>query len=166
MREPEWAFWTSDQGLAKVPPVFAAAARKHLPPIRDRLTTVTRETEVAPDVSLVPAEGHTPGHAIAVVHPGREQLHFISDTALHPVHFEEPSWETDYDMDRVPAAAARRAATDRVAAERALVLGFHFVVAGRAPRTSYGRQYGPATSVFATASLGMTVHGRRETRGR
>jgi hypothetical protein len=40
------------------------------------------------------------------------------------------------------------------------------VVAGRAQRTSHGRQYGPATSVFATASLGMTVHGRRETRGR
>jgi glyoxylase-like metal-dependent hydrolase (beta-lactamase superfamily II) len=126
MREPEWAFWTSDLGLAKVPPMFAEAARKHLPPIRDRLTTVTREAEVAPDVSLVPAEGHTPGHAIAIVHPGREQLHVISDTVLHPVHLEQPAWETDYDMDRVRAAAAKRAVFDRAASERALVLGFHF----------------------------------------
>ncbi len=126
MREREWAFWTSDEGLSKVPPAFAAAARKHLTPIRDRLTTVTAEAEVAPDVSLVPAEGHTPGHGVAIVHPGREQLHFISDTVLHPVHLEEPSWETDYDMDRAKAAAAKRAVFDRAAGERALVLAFHF----------------------------------------
>jgi glyoxylase-like metal-dependent hydrolase (beta-lactamase superfamily II) len=126
MREPEWAFWTSDSGLAKVPPAFAAAARKHLPPIRDRLSTVVREAEVAPDVRLAPAEGHTPGHGVVIVHPGREQLHVIADTVLHPAHLEQPSWETDYDMDRVQAAAAKRAVFDRAAAERALVLGFHF----------------------------------------
>ncbi len=126
MRAPEWAFWTSEEGLAKVPAAFAAAARKHLIPIRDRLTTVTGEAEVAPDVSLVPAEGHTPGHGVVIVHAGREQLHFISDAVLHPVHLEEPSWETDYDMDRVKAAAAKRAVFDRAAGERALVLAFHF----------------------------------------
>ena len=40
------------------------------------------------------------------------------------------------------------------------------VVAGRAQRTSHGRQYGPVTSAFATASLGITLHRRRETRDR
>lgn len=35
------------------------------------------------------------------------------------------------------------------------------VVAGRAQRNSYGRQYGPVPSVFATASLGVTFHRRR-----
>lgn len=35
------------------------------------------------------------------------------------------------------------------------------LVAGRAERTSYGRRFGPVTSVFGTASLGMTFHRRR-----
>ena len=35
------------------------------------------------------------------------------------------------------------------------------LVAGRAERTSYGRQFGPVTSVFGTASLGLTFHRRR-----
>ena len=35
------------------------------------------------------------------------------------------------------------------------------LVAGRAERISYGRQFGPVTSVFGTASLGVTLHRRR-----
>jgi hypothetical protein len=35
------------------------------------------------------------------------------------------------------------------------------LVAGRAERTSYGTKFGPTTSVFGAASLGMTVHRRR-----
>ena len=35
------------------------------------------------------------------------------------------------------------------------------LVAGRAERTSYGRRFGPETSVFGTASLGVTLHRRR-----
>jgi glyoxylase-like metal-dependent hydrolase (beta-lactamase superfamily II) len=126
MRAAEWAFWTSDAGLARVDPLFATTARRQLTPIRDRLTTVVSETEVAPDVTLAPAVGHTPGHAVAIVHPAREQLHFISDAVLHPIHLEEPDWETDYDMDPVQAAAAKRAVFGRASGERALVLAFHF----------------------------------------
>jgi hypothetical protein len=35
------------------------------------------------------------------------------------------------------------------------------LVAGRADRNSYGRQYGSTAAVFGTASLGITVHRRR-----
>ena len=38
------------------------------------------------------------------------------------------------------------------------------VVAARAQRNSYGRQYGPEASVFATASLGVTLHRARALR--
>lgn len=37
------------------------------------------------------------------------------------------------------------------------------LVAGSAQYNSYGTQYGPARSLFATASLGMTLHRTRET---
>ena len=35
------------------------------------------------------------------------------------------------------------------------------VVAGRARHGGYGEQYGPERTIFATGSLGITVHGRR-----
>jgi glyoxylase-like metal-dependent hydrolase (beta-lactamase superfamily II) len=123
---PEWDFWASPEQLAKVPPPFADAVRRQLLPLQDRATLLAREGEAAPGVVLVPAPGHTPGHAAVVVHSGRDQLHYISDTALHPVHLEQPAWETSYDMDRVAAAATRRRVLDRAAAERARVLAFHF----------------------------------------
>ncbi len=126
MWEPEWDFWTTPETLATVPNVFAEVAREHLFPLREAVTTVTGEKEVAPGVTLVPAPGHTPGHAIVIVHSGREQLHYISDTVLHPIHLEEPTWETAYDMDPGKAAETKRAVFDRAAAEEARVLAFHF----------------------------------------
>lgn len=36
------------------------------------------------------------------------------------------------------------------------------LVAGRGERTSYGRRYGPERAVFATASVGVTWHRRRQ----
>jgi hypothetical protein len=38
------------------------------------------------------------------------------------------------------------------------------LVAGRARRTSYGEEFGPTTSVFGTASVGVTFHRRRQVR--
>jgi len=35
------------------------------------------------------------------------------------------------------------------------------LVAGRAERSSYGVEYGPTTSVFGAASIGVTFHRRR-----
>jgi glyoxylase-like metal-dependent hydrolase (beta-lactamase superfamily II) len=126
MWQSEWDFWTSPQQLANVPQVFADIVRQQLIPLREVVTLLTQEAGVAPGVTVVPAPGHTPGHTIAVVHSGREQLHYISDTVLHPIHLEEPTWETSYDMDRVQAAASKRAVLDRAAAEKATVLAFHF----------------------------------------
>jgi glyoxylase-like metal-dependent hydrolase (beta-lactamase superfamily II) len=124
--QPEWDFWTAPEQLAKAPAMFAEAVRQQLVPLRAVTTTVAGEAEVAPGVTLVPAPGHTPGHAMVVVHSGRDQLHYIADAALHPIHLEEPGWETSYDMDRARAAATKRAVFDRAAAERAVVLAFHF----------------------------------------
>jgi glyoxylase-like metal-dependent hydrolase (beta-lactamase superfamily II) len=124
--QSEWDFWTSPEQLARAPQVFADVVRQQLTPLREVLTTLTQEAEVAPGVTVVPAPGHTPGHTIVIVYSGREQLHYISDTVLHPIHLEEPTWETLYDMDRVRAAESKQAVLDRAAAEKAIVLAFHF----------------------------------------
>lgn len=126
MLRDEWAYWTSETELARMPTAFAETARRNLIPIRDRIELPARETEIAPGMHLVPAPGHTPGHAVVHLESAGESLLFISDTVLHPIHLEEPEWRTSYDMDHAMAATSKRNVFDRAAAEQALVLAFHF----------------------------------------
>jgi glyoxylase-like metal-dependent hydrolase (beta-lactamase superfamily II) len=141
MWEDEWRFWTSDDTLAKVPALFAEVARRQLPPIRDRLTLLTRETEVARNLVVLPALGHTPGHCAVAIGAGSDQLLFTADAALHPIHLEHPDWYPTFDMDPVRAVESKRRLFDRAAADRALVLAFHFPTfpsLGRVAQTGAG----------------------------
>jgi glyoxylase-like metal-dependent hydrolase (beta-lactamase superfamily II) len=147
MLRDDWTYWTSETELARMPPVFSEAARRNLVPIRDRIELPERETEIAPGVHLVPAPGHTPGHAVVHLASAGESLLFISDTVLHPIHLEEPEWRTSYDMDHAMAAASKRKVFDRAAEERALVLAFHFhpfPSLGRVERRGDGWRWSPA----------------------
>ena len=147
MWQSDWDFWTSDDGLAKVPAMFANVARRQLMPVRDRVRLVSSESEVAPNVHLLPAPGHTPGHAIVAVASRSAQLLYISDTALHPIHLEEPQWHASYDMDVPKADQSRQRVFDRAASDHALVLGFHFdpfPCLGYVTREGKGWKWNPA----------------------
>lgn len=72
------------------------------------------------------APGHTPGHMAVVVSSGREELLYISDAALHPIHLEQPDWYPVYDLDPARAMLSKRQLFDRAAAKQSLVLAFHF----------------------------------------
>ena len=63
--------------------------------------------------------------AVAVV-SGEDELLYISDAALHPIHLEQPDWSPLYDLEPEQALISRRRLFDRAAAERSLVLAFHF----------------------------------------
>jgi glyoxylase-like metal-dependent hydrolase (beta-lactamase superfamily II) len=55
-----------------------------------------------------------------------EELLYISDAALHPIHLEHPSWHPTYDIDPVQAVASKRMLFDRAASRGSLVLAYHF----------------------------------------
>lgn len=96
-------------------------------PDQVRMDLIDREGEIVPGVSAVEAKGHTPGHMAVALASRNEQLLYISDTVLHPLHLEYPNWHTDfYDVDIAQAAASKKRLFDRAAAEEALVLAFHF----------------------------------------
>lgn len=124
--ETEWTFWTDESRLATVAPFFATVARQHLTPIRDRVRLVSGETEIVPGIRTITAGGHTPGHTVVVIESGRDSLLYLSDTVLHPLHLEYPSWQTSYDMDAALADASKRSISDMAAAEKMGVLAFHF----------------------------------------
>ena len=94
-------------------------------PLRDQLNLLDRETEVVPGIQAIAAAGHTTGHLALAIASGGEELLYVSDAALHPIHLEHPDWYPTWDLEPEWALATRRRLFDR-AADHALVLAFHF----------------------------------------
>ncbi len=133
MWKTEWDFWTAgeiDLGTMAVPEVvknrLRSAAQRCLPPLEKQIELLERETEIVPGVRAIPAPGHTPGHVVIAVTSGREGLLDLADAVLHPLHLEQPSWQTAFDLEADQAAQTRRQLLDRAAAEGMKVRAFHF----------------------------------------
>ena len=134
MWQDEWDFWTSEQAETKldehVREVLLKFARKNLPPIRGQLELVDHETEIVFGICALAAPGHTPGHMALAISSGGEQLLCVSDAVLHPIHLEQPEWYSAVDFAPEQVVATRRGLLKRAAAEKALVLAFHFPFPG------------------------------------
>jgi glyoxylase-like metal-dependent hydrolase (beta-lactamase superfamily II) len=133
MWKDEWDFWTAEKidlsGMnipAEMKALLIDSARKSLPPIKGQIELLERETEIVPGVHAVSAPGHTPGQMALIVSSGRTQLFAMADVVLHPIHLEQPGWQTVFDFDQDSAARTRRALLDRAAAEQAKVMAYHF----------------------------------------
>ena len=61
---------------------------------------------------------------------GSEQLLYISDVVLHPIHLEQPDWYPAFDFVPEQAMATRRQLLHRVAAEKILMIACHFSFPG------------------------------------
>lgn len=122
----EWTFWTSADTLATVPEAFRRIAVANLPPIADHVQLIDGEAEIVPGIRALPTPGHTPGHLAVVVQDAGEELLYISDAALHPIHLEHPDWHPLFDIDPVRAIASKRMLFDRAARRGSLVLAYHF----------------------------------------
>jgi glyoxylase-like metal-dependent hydrolase (beta-lactamase superfamily II) len=122
----EWEYWTDEGILGRLAPVFGEWSRKNLRPIRDQVDLLDSETEIVAGVEAIDAAGHTPGHLALSIRSGGEELIYVSDAALHPIHLEHPGWHAVWDFDPEQAIANRRRLFDRAAADHALVLAFHF----------------------------------------
>jgi len=123
--QDEWEFWTSEVAFAKAPERHVIIARNSLEPIRDRMQLVSGEQEIIPGIRLIPAPGHTPGHAVVSVSSGDASLLYIGDTVFHSLHIEHPEWVPIYDILPGQAAATKSDILGRAAEAKALVMGHH-----------------------------------------
>lgn len=130
----EWDFWTSGQAEQKLDEhsreLLMGYARKNLLPIRDQFDMVDHETEIVSGIHAIAAPGHTPGHMALSISSRNEQLLCISDAVLHPIHMEQLEWYCVFDLIPELVSVTRRKLLDRAAAEKALVLAFHFPFPG------------------------------------
>jgi glyoxylase-like metal-dependent hydrolase (beta-lactamase superfamily II) len=74
-----------------------------------------------------------------------EQLLCFSDAALHPIHLEQPEWYAVVDFAPAQAVSTRRRLLNRAAAQKAMVLAFHFPFPGlgRVVQKGEGWQWQP-----------------------
>jgi len=136
MWEDEWDFWISRPNLAALDisesgkEWFIRYARDHLLPIQNQLDLADHEMEIVHGIRTVAALGHTPGHMAVSITSNNEQLLYISDAVIHPIHLEQPNWYTKYDLAPEQVITTRHLLLDRAATEKALVLAFHFPFPG------------------------------------
>jgi glyoxylase-like metal-dependent hydrolase (beta-lactamase superfamily II) len=131
----DWAFFMSDESLEQRPHL-----REKVEPLADAglVDLVDGETEVSPGVRLVPAPGHTPGHAIVWLESQGSTLAVLGDAVAHEAQLADPDLIFVNDHDRSLAAATRRTILGRLADEGTDVIAGHLHGVGRLARLAEG----------------------------
>ena len=136
MSKTEWDFWTDPSVLHDVAmdqhmkQMLVGIAQKNLPPLKKTIELFDGEKEIVPGIRAIPAPGHTPGHIGLVISSGKAQMLHISDSVLHPLHLENPTWRNIFDLDPEQAARTRKQLFDRAAADGITALAYHFPFPG------------------------------------
>jgi glyoxylase-like metal-dependent hydrolase (beta-lactamase superfamily II) len=125
--QTEWDFWTSEESLARLPDMLAAPARVQLPPLQAAglIEPIGSETEVAHGVHLLPAPGHTPGHAVVSIRSGTDSALYAGDVVLDRLNFDHPEWYTLFDALPEVMIATRMRLLEMASREGTIFVGFH-----------------------------------------
>ncbi|MGP9810914.1 MBL fold metallo-hydrolase [Rhodopseudomonas sp. NSM] len=155
--EADWTFFVRGEPDLSYLPVgdefrrrFAAAIKRSVEPVAADVVLYQAGAEIVPGLTTLPAFGHTPGMAAFLVHSGSDQLLLTADLAYHPVVNVDRPWRPGPDRDKDAALRSRRRIFDRAAADKLLVLGFHypFPGLGRMLKTDAGYAWVPANWQF------------------
>jgi glyoxylase-like metal-dependent hydrolase (beta-lactamase superfamily II) len=128
----DWDFWMSDENAAKAQSSemmknYFANVKKIYTGIESKVTKYDWGKEVAPGITSIAAPGHTPGHTAFAVASGGSKVLIQSDVTNIPEFFlRNPDWHVAYDTDPDMAQETRHKFYDMAAAEKAMVVGFHF----------------------------------------
>ncbi|WP_454289356.1 MBL fold metallo-hydrolase [Rhizobium arsenicireducens] len=134
MSQTEWDFWSSAETLARMPEErqsFVVGAQARFKFIEDKVNFIKPGQEVLSGVEAVDTAGHTPGHLSFLVHGGSEPTLIGGDALSNTaISFAHPEWRTGSDHDQEKGAATRAALLDRLVADKATIIGYHFDHAG------------------------------------
>jgi glyoxylase-like metal-dependent hydrolase (beta-lactamase superfamily II) len=125
--DQEYRHWERYENLD---PMFDAAAvfSDSVRPIVDAglAAFVEASSQLAPEITLVPSHGHTPGHVSVLIESEGESAVITGDLMHTPCQIGRPDWSSLYDTDQDAAAATRQAFLERFADTDTLVIGTHF----------------------------------------
>ena len=126
----EYNFWSSqDFDETEVNGAdWANLAKAVLHAYKDRLETLSFDSDIAPGVSSVSIPGHTPGHSGFRVDDGLESLIQMGDI-LHVPNLQliNPNVATVFDIDPEAALKSRREVLDMVSTDKMLCTSGHML---------------------------------------
>jgi len=127
IHEDEWNYWHSSKSDNQ-PAYFKFFIEKNITKLKGlNLNLIKGDfVELLPGITAVKADGHTPGQIAIIIQSGKEQLLYISDAILHPLHIERLDWQTNYDLDHVKAKQSRVKLLELAYKNNMLVNAFHF----------------------------------------
>lgn len=108
----DWDHWTSAEVAPNVP-----AIGRSVQPLEGLgvLHLVDGVEEIAPGVSTVPANGHTPGHQCVLIESGGESGVIVGDLFHNVAQVTETEWCPSFDWNQDMARASRRDILGRAA---------------------------------------------------
>ena len=127
MPAEEWEFWHSSKSDAQ-PPLFKFFVEKNITPLSNLNVNFIKDdfNEILPGLTAVKAEGHTPGQIALIIGEKNDNLLYIADTFLHPLHIEKIDWRTSFDFDHDKAKQSRLKLLDLANEKGMLINAFHF----------------------------------------
>jgi glyoxylase-like metal-dependent hydrolase (beta-lactamase superfamily II) len=131
----ELAFWRSP-AARELPGDAAEPARVAFGALRagGLLEEISTETLVGPQVRILEAPGHTPGHLAVVIN---DALLWAGDAITHPVNIPKPEWVSAADMSE-DNARTRVALLGRAADDGLLLAASHLAWEGMVRRVDGG----------------------------
>ncbi|HEY0678101.1 MAG TPA: MBL fold metallo-hydrolase [Chitinophagaceae bacterium] len=127
MHGDEWEFWHSSRSVNQ-PQQFHYFVEKNITRLKGQNLQLVKGdfTQLFTGLTAIKADGHTPGQIALAIQSGNEQLLYISDAFLHPLHIERTDWQTNYDLDHDQAKRTRIKLAELAYKENMLVNAFHF----------------------------------------
>lgn len=124
--ETEYQFWSAPERLSGPTEGPAKLVAANVTPLKDKMSFLKDDQEVAPGIRAMAAPGHTPGHMAFRLESGGKQLLLGGDFCNHYVlSLQRPDWEVRFDADKATAAATRRKILDMLAADRIPFTSYH-----------------------------------------
>ncbi|MEX3008118.1 MBL fold metallo-hydrolase [Hoeflea sp. TYP-13] len=133
MNRTEWDYWRADDTLEKTPDArktFVIGAQNRMVVLEDQIELFEYGAEVVPGVEAVDTAGHTPGHTSFAAHDGSNSVMILGDAVANLISFERPGWASGSDQDAQKGIETRRRLLDRLASDKAQVVGFHLPESG------------------------------------
>lgn len=126
----EWKYFMDDAEMGKqttdrMKGVFGNA-RRVFNALNRKVTPYEPGKELAPGITSMATNGHTPGHNSHIIASGNSKVLVQGDVTNTPVFVRNPGWHLMFDQDAQMAEATRRKLYDMLVAEKMLVQGFHY----------------------------------------
>jgi glyoxylase-like metal-dependent hydrolase (beta-lactamase superfamily II) len=107
-----------------------------------RLSTFDGEAKLTDEITVVPAPGHSAGHAAVVLASGGETGVYLGDIAQVSVQLERTAWVSAFDILPLVTMETKKAIVERAIVEGSLILTAHlpFPGIGRLRRNEKGQR--------------------------